>query len=79
MFYCIEEDRLRNDDDITSSDCENEQNDVASDENIVSESDSDHDWTNYYVFVSNGLTLCVVCLNITVYLIFFVNCQLYDT
>ena len=30
----------------------------------------------YYMFVSNGLTLFVVCLNITVCLLFFVNCQI---
>jgi len=29
----------------------------------------------YFMFVTNGLTLFVVCLNITVYLLFFVNCQ----
>jgi len=35
----VEDDRLPTDDDITSSDSETEQNGVASDENIVSESD----------------------------------------
>jgi len=35
---------LPTDDDITSSDSEAEQNDLASDENIVPESDSDDDW-----------------------------------
>jgi len=39
----MEVDRLSFDDDITSSDSETEQNDVASDENIVSGSESDDD------------------------------------
>jgi len=39
----VEDYSLPNDDDITSSDSETEQYDVASDENIVSGSDSDDD------------------------------------
>jgi len=38
-----EDDRFPTDDDITSSDSETEQNDVPSQENIVSGSDSDDD------------------------------------
>ena len=39
----VENDRLPSDDDITPSNRETEQNDVTSDENIVSEGDSDDD------------------------------------
>ena len=53
LLYCceipvnvaVENDRLQTGDNITYSDSEIEQNDVASDENIVSESDSDDNWT----------------------------------
>ena len=49
LLYCceipvnvaVENDRLQTGDNITYSDSEIEQNDVASDENMVSESDSD--------------------------------------
>jgi len=45
VSVALEDDRLPTDDDITSSNNETEQNDVASDENIVSKSDIDDDWT----------------------------------
>ena len=41
----VEDDRLPSDDDITSFGIETEQDNVASDENIVSVSDSEDDWT----------------------------------
>ena len=86
----VEAEKLPSNDDITSCDNEIEQNDVASDENTVSGSDCDDDWIyivdvshdfmqwtlQYVMFVSNGLNLCVVYLNITAYLLFFVNCQM---
>ena len=40
----VEDDILPSDDDISSSDRETEQNEVASDENIVSGTGSDDDW-----------------------------------
>ena len=62
----VEDDRFPVDDDITSSDSETEQNDVAYDKNIVPGSESDDDWTfiaavsldlKIYVCVSNRLFL----------------------
>ena len=41
----VEDDSLTSDDDITSFCIETEQDNVASDENIVSVSDSEDDWT----------------------------------
>ena len=52
----VEDDRLPTDDDITSLDNETEWNDVASDENIVSGSDSDDDWI-FTVGVSHDLKI----------------------
>ena len=52
----MEDDSLPTYDDITSSDSETEQNDVASDENIVSGNDSDDDWT-FIVGVSHDLKI----------------------